>query len=60
MKGNRFKVWLHVEEIDDGGDPVKGDDNYPPYEIGEYTREKDALEFRDAVIDMVESARRAY
>lgn len=45
-----YKVWLHIEEIDEDGDPTE-DEPTMPEQLGEY----DALDEAQAVIDAVMS-----
>lgn len=42
-----------MEEITEGGDRVKGDDEYPPHELAEFSHEEDAFDFFDAIDNAV-------
>lgn len=46
-KNTTYKVWLHMEEITEDGDTVKGEEYFGPLEAGEFRHECDAVRFRD-------------
>ena len=44
MKATHYKVWVHIEGLNDEGDQVEGDDYFMPTEAGEFDTEDAAQE----------------
>jgi len=44
-----WKVWLHVEGLNDEGDQVEGDDYYQPVELESFDTREDAEDFAGTV-----------
>ena len=44
-----WKVWLHVEGLDDAGDQVEGDDFFMPVKLVSFDTREDAEDFAESV-----------
>lgn len=43
----RYKVWIHIEGITEGGDVIEGDDYFEPVEVGEFHCAKRARDLQE-------------
>jgi hypothetical protein len=53
-----WKVWLHVEGLNDAGDQVEGDDFFMPVELGSFDTREDAEDFAETAEALCKRGRR--
>ena len=47
----KYKVWIHIESVNEEGDPVEGDDYHEPREAGSFDTLGEAQELRDKLLE---------
>jgi hypothetical protein len=52
-----YKVWVHIEGIDEGGDCVEGDDYYGPEEAGVFDTSDEAEDLQGFLVDVADEWR---
>jgi hypothetical protein len=43
----RYKVWAHIEGVDEDGDCIRGDEYFEPHLLGEFDTPDEARDFQD-------------
>jgi len=51
-KVKKYKVWVHIEGLDEDGDCIEGDDYYEPREAGCVETLEEAERLRDTLLDV--------
>ena len=51
-KGIKYKVWVHIEGLNEEGDCIEGDDYYEPREAGCVDTLEEAERLRDNLLDV--------
>ncbi len=53
-KATHYKVWIHIEGLNDEGDMVEGDEYNEPREAGCFATREQAAELRDVLLGTAE------
>lgn len=55
MKVTKYKVWVHIEGLNEDGDCIEGDEFHEPREAACVKTLKEALSCQDTLIDVLQA-----